>query len=678
MYQAILAQGGSLQTNPSAAFNFGTGDFTVMAMVQTTSGGTAVARKGGPGGSGNGGFLLVIKADGSIKFATDNGFGFFEVVTGRTNVLDGDCHTVAGIRTGATLSILLDGLPVAVTPRGNATPPLNVNNNLPLTMGCTQQWQEPYNQFIGGLMNVSVWNTALTGDRIVKAAFARVDGTEPNLQGYWMLDATGDDMSPNDNPAQIVGPVSYGYCLDCVWAEGANDYSFCQISNMPDGNAPTMNVTLKREMDVPAGAPALAFAIMADQEVPAFPAGAQVQFTDPTGKSYNQDENNDTVFAQTSGGQLWGLMVVNPQAGTWRVTVTAPATTAFHLTFHTVPSADVVATCTQALDPLYAGIPPSGRQLAARSLSGFWSVVASVAVAAVVGVVAAGAAVVLAAATPIVALSVGIAAFAVVSYSMAAAALPSIAESNSIPVSTGQTAGMAGFVVAPGKLLLMDADVAADEATQLTYQQRKLYLYPAVTASTFNKVQAQLLRDQMKRDPVKTALSSFDTGYVSASAHGMAYYLTGWYVSGTDGPLEEVIGTSGSAKFTPAEPKGKIIHFFACNCGYMGTGSPGLGRSLVAGGAVAFFGYNQPFAISKKFTKAFCAPDIEIDLQMIKGKTCAEAYTASIAKYEKTIKNLREQGETDSAAALESNQNALVSPSTDAVYGRSDARLEIA
>ncbi|WP_431113332.1 LamG-like jellyroll fold domain-containing protein [Variovorax paradoxus] len=678
MYQAMLAQGGSLQTYTSAAFNFGTGDFTVMAMVQTARGGTVVARKGGQGGSGNGGFLLVVNPDGSIKFATDNGFGFHQVVTGPTAVLDGDCHTVAGIRTGATLNVLLDGLPISATASGNATPPLNVDNGLPLTMGCTQQYQEPNNQFIGGLMNVSVWNAALTGDRVVQAAFARITGSEPNLQGYWSLDATSDDLSPNENPAQIVGPVTFAYCLDCVWAEGANKYAFCQIMNMPDGNTPTMTVSLKRKMNVPGGAPALAFAIMADQEVPAFPAGAQVQLIDPGGKVYNQNENNDTVFAQTSGGQLWGLMVVNPLPGTWRVTVTAPATVAFHLTFNTVPSADVVATCTQALDPLFATPAPPGRQYAARALGGFWSMVASVAVAAVVGVIAAGAALIVVGATPLVAVAVGVVAFAVVSYSLVAAALPSIAQSDSIPISTGQTAGMAGFVVAPGKLLLIDADVAEDPATQRTYQQRSEYLYPAVTASTFNKVQSRLFQSQMKREPVKTALQSFDSGYVSASGHGMAYYLLGWYVSGTDGPLEEVIGTSGAAKFTPAEPKGKIIHFFACNCGYMGTSSPGLGRALVAAGAVAFFGYNEPYAISTKFTKAFCAPDIEIDLQMIKGKTCAEAYSASIAKYDRTIKNLREQGETDAAAALERNRNALVSPSTDPVYGRSDARLQIA
>jgi hypothetical protein len=527
-------------------------------------------------------------------------------------------------------------------------------------------------------MNVSVWNAALSGDLLVRAAFARITGQEPNLVGYWTLDATSDDLSPNDNPASIIGPVTFQYCLECVWAEATNAYSFCQIANMPDPNAPAMSVSLSREVAVLAGAPALAFAIMADQDVPTFPAGAQVRLVDPGGQVYDQDQNTDSVFSVTSSGQLWGLMVVNPTSGTWRVTVTAPATGAFHLTMNTVPSADVVTTSRTALDPLFDAMHPRSAKLAARSLGGFWDIVAGVAVAAVVGVVAAGAAIILAAATPVVAVAVGIGAFAIVSYSLAAAALSAIAGSNSLAGSTGQVVGMAGFVVAADSFLLMDANVDADEATQRIYRQRLKKLYPAVTASTFNRVQSQLVAAQMTLANVEAAMTGFTSGYVTACGHGLPSYLTGWYVAGNMGPLQEVVATFGPARFTPQQAQGKIIHFFACNCGSMGTAaSPGLGRALVAGGAVAFFGYNLPFIINIAESPLFCSCDIAIDLAMIGGSTCVDAYNQSIAAYNQGIARLLANGNTEAAAQLEANRDALVSPTTNAVYGRADARLRI-
>jgi hypothetical protein len=673
MYRAHLIAGASLQTLPSPSFNFGAGDFTLMAMVESRQGGTVVARKGSAAGPGNGGFLLVVNPDSSVKFMTSDGVNYFQVLTGPTGILDGDCHTVAGIRNGALLSILIDGLVVATTPSGDGTSPLNVNNNLPLTIGRTQQTQEPNNQFIGDVMNVSVWNTALSGDLIVKSAFARITGSEPGLQGYWTLDATTNDLSTNANPANIVGIVTFEYCLDCVWAQASNSYAFCKIANMPDAHTPAMTVTLSREVSVAAGAPALAMAIMAAQDVPAFPAGAQVTLSDPSGQIYNQNQNTDTVFAGLSGGQLWVLMVINPAAGIWRIAVTAPAATAFTLNMQTVPSASVVQTSRQALDPLFGAAPYQARAISA---SGFWDFVVDVAVGAVVGVVV-GAVIVATGGTALVAVAGGVGAFAVVEGTIAATAVPDI-DSGSLHNATGQIAGMAGFIVSPDKFLILDANVDADEATQRIYRQRRSKLYPQVVASSFNKVQSLLLGSDMSRAKVKAALTAFSSGYVTGCGHGKPTYLTGWYVSGTSGALEEVLATYGPAKFADAEVQGKIIHFFACNCGYAGTStSPGLGRAAVTAGAVAFFGYNVEFIIDIAETPAFCAGDIKIDLAMIAGETCDVAYTQSIAVYNSNIATLRANGNMAAAATLERNRDALVSPSTDPMYGNKNAKLKV-
>lgn len=673
MYRAHLIAGASLQTLPSPSFNFGTGDFTVMAMIESQQGGTAVARQGSATGAGNGGFRLVINPDSSVKFLTSDGVNYFQALTGATGILDGDCHTVAGIRSDLLLSILIDGLVVASTSSGNGTPPLNVNNNLPVTIGRTQQTQEPNNQFLGDVMNVSVWNVALTGDLIVKSAFARITGSEPGLQGYWTLNATTNDLSPNDNPANIVGIVTFEYCLDCVWAQAANNYTFCRIANMPEANTPAMTITLSREMSVAAGAPALAMSIMAAQDVPAFPTGAQVTLTDPSGQIYNQNQNTDTVFATLNGSQLWGLMVINPAAGIWRIEVTAPATTGFTLYMQTVPSASVVQTSRQALNPLFG---TGQNPVQPMSAEDFWDVVAAVAVGVVVGVVAA-AAVVASGGTAIPAVAAGIGAFAVVEGTIAATAVPDV-NTGSLHHATVQIGGMAGFIVSTDKFLILDANVDLDAATQRIYRQRRNKLYPQVVASPFNKVQTQLVGTDMSRAKVKTALTAFSNGYVTGCGHGQPTYLMGWLLSGHPDVLEQVLATYGPAKFADAEVQGKIIHFFACHCGYAGTPtSPGLGRAAVAAGAVAFLGYNIEFVIDPAETPAFCAGDIKIDLAMIAGATCDAAYTQSIAVYNSNIATLRANGNTAAAALLERNRDALVSPSTDPMFGNKNAKLQV-
>lgn len=675
MYRAHFANNSSLQTLPSPTYNFGAGDFTVLAMMESLHGGTVVARKGSADGAGNGGFLLVVNPDGSVKFATSDGVSTNQVVSGAAPLLDGNCHTVGGIRRGAQLAIVVDGLEVAVTPSGGGTPPLNVNNNLPITIGATQQTQEPNNQFIGDIMNVSVWSAALSGDALVKAAFARVTGIEPNLQGYWTLNATTDDLSPTDNPANIIGVVTYEFCLHCVWAQGDNHYAFCHIGNDPTGGNPPpgKQATISRAINVLAGAPALFASIMANETAPTFPAGAQMSVTDPAGNVHNQDQNTDTVFAATQNGQLWALAVLNPMPGLWKVTVTAPSTTGFLLQVQTVPSGAVVETSESALQPLFGGQAPPSHMLVA-SLDGWWDVVKAIAVAAVVAV-AVVSVIVLSGGMSAPAVIGGLVTFAAVLMVQAQMAIGSI-DQTSLPAATRGVAGMAGFVVSPQRFQLIDANVDEDQATLLIYKRRNRKLYPAVVLSTFNKVQASLIGAQDTRLNVKAALSGVTSGYVTASGHGLSSALTGWYVSGTEGPLEQILQTFGAGTYQPVEAQGKIFHFFACNCGYAGTPtSPGLGRKLVADGAVAFFGYNVPFILQTNDFINFCDCDIQIDLSMIAGKTCDQAYQDSIALFDATISRLRADGNMQAASRLESNRNALVSPSTDVAYGDKTAHL---
>ncbi len=183
---------------------------------------------------------------------------------------------------------------------------------------------------------------------------------------------------------------------------------------------------------------------MADQDTPAFPAGVRVTLTDPSGAIYDQDQNTSIVFAALSSGQLWALMVIKPATGIWRVSVTAPTATAFRLTMQTVPTAAVVQTSRQALQPL--ANPPDARTLVGGTPSPSSSatdIVIVLAVAAFVGVIVAGGAAA-SGAPPRIAVQVGLAAFAAVETVLIQDALPAI-NRTSLRTATDQVAGLAGF-----------------------------------------------------------------------------------------------------------------------------------------------------------------------------------------------------------------------------------------
>jgi hypothetical protein len=669
MYNASLTSGAFFQTLPSPSFDFGTGDFSAGAMIITSAGGPVLSRLGPTGG----GFLLSVSPDSTITFATTDGAGTWLVQSAGTDVLDGCCHSVLAVRQGAAMQILLDGAPLPVTGAGTGSSPLNVSNNLPLLIGSTRSAQ-PVTQFIGTVMNAGVWDTALSGGSVVAVAFARVRASDPGLQGYWTLDLTTNDLSPNGNPASMVGPVRFQPCVDCVFTTGANNYGFCQMSNTPTAGQradPDLQADVligqARHLDVQPGTPALFASIMSDADVPAFPAGVTVSITDPSGQTYDSDVNSDTVFVVTGDGQPWGVSVINPQPGPWYLSVSAPATTGFRLQLQTCPAAAVVPTITDALLPLYGpGTMTSG---AADDVGSWLRVLAIVAVSALAGAIIAGLTV-FSGGTVLLAAAAGIAGFASVGLETAQLTIQAL-NTTSMEFASTQVGGMTGFLVAEDALLLVDANVDNDKATLLMYKRRSKVLYPYVTASTFNKKQQTLVGDQDTRANVSAALTSFSSGYASLAGHGAFYFLTGWRVEGEPTRLQVILETG---KYDPAEAQSKIIHMFACHCG--STSAVGLGRNLVAKGAVAFFGYSQPYILSTEEPWIFCDCDIEIDKALIDGKTCDEAYIAAIAKYNAGIAELRSWGNYKVAAYLELDRDRLVAPSTDPAYGDKTASLK--
>lgn len=673
VHAADMSRGGHFSVPSTAAFNLGTHDFTAHAMVSTATGGVLVARWEDSIDPIGGGFVLAVNPDSTVSLRTHGGSGYFGVTTGRTGLFDGGWHTVAGIRQGSSLRIVVDGAPAQVVASGSQQPPVDVDNSLPLTMGSASLNGPPRPQLVGQLRNVGLWATALGGDALVRAVFGNVTGREPGLLGYWALDQSTANLVPGGAPAGAVGDVPFVPVPACVWATGPNAYVFYQAANVvAEADSPGgQSLGTTCSVPVPAGTAAFYMSITALGDTPAFPMGATVTVTDPGGGTYDQDVNTATQFVAVHDHQPWGVMVMEPQAGTWAIGVRAPATVGFTLQAQTAPNADVVSTTENTLAPLFGPPPTGGEKVTAlggaESLGGWRDQLTAIATAGIVGVVTAG---LLAVGTGAVlpAVGAGLVAFTGV---LGARYAMSAVDTSSRREAGDQMAGMAGFVTSRQTVLLIDADVEADPATQLIYKRRRAKLYPFVTASPFNELQEHVIGDQDTKVNVERALTGFGAGYVTAAGHGQPGYLTGWYVRGNDGPLQEVIA---ARTLRAAEAKGKIFHLLACNCGYQA--SFGLGVALVANGAVAFFGYSEPFTMPAREFMTFCDCDISIDKALIEGKTCEEAYAVASATFAKAISRFRVDGDLQAAAALEHDFKVLVSPSTNAVYGEKSARLD--
>jgi hypothetical protein len=226
-FSSLNLSGGYLYANAISAYNFGTNDFTVEAWVKTMASGTIVGKKSTDGGNGNGGFLLVARPDGTIKFATDNGFGFYELNSVATSVCDGIWHHVAAVRQGTTISLYFDGQPISGTPHGNASPPLDVSNGYRLTIGTVDQQQEPYRNLTGAVSEVRLWNRARNASEIAAGYSTRLPPSAANLVGYWSVEqGLLAEFSGQNNAAQVSGKVDASTDAPAVGAGNAPSMLF--------------------------------------------------------------------------------------------------------------------------------------------------------------------------------------------------------------------------------------------------------------------------------------------------------------------------------------------------------------------------------------------------------------------------------------------------------------------
>lgn len=116
VYGAALEAGSHFAMDSDSAYNFKRGDFSLAAMVMTTTGGPLFSRI-----HQNRGFLLVVNPDSTVIFSTRDGTGTYQVTSGQTGILDGGCHTLVAVRQAASMRILLDGSALPVTGSGTGS-----------------------------------------------------------------------------------------------------------------------------------------------------------------------------------------------------------------------------------------------------------------------------------------------------------------------------------------------------------------------------------------------------------------------------------------------------------------------------------------------------------------------------------------------------------------------------
>lgn len=209
---ATIAKQGYLQGLGIIAYNPEQGPFTVEGWINATGSGTLLARKIAVGyTSDSSGFLLVLKSDGRIKFATDDGWGYFEIDTEPTKVINGGPHHIAAVRDGTgKLHVYLDGNLLKGESSGSKPTPLKIKTHARVTLGATDQDQEPFRYYNGQLCLFRIWNIQRTIDQIAANTNVILAPQTSGLVAQWQLIANGKDSSALANNLNTVGAANFG------------------------------------------------------------------------------------------------------------------------------------------------------------------------------------------------------------------------------------------------------------------------------------------------------------------------------------------------------------------------------------------------------------------------------------------------------------------------------------
>jgi hypothetical protein len=213
------------------------------------------------------------------------------------------------------------------------------------------------------------------------------------------------------------------------------------------------------------------------------------------------------------------------------------------------------------------------------------------------------------------------------------------------------------------KVLAIDSTWDDNTASATGYRVSNVYGYLTQKGYPVN----ELSGSNANKQEAEQAAKAGGITYITGVSHGDSDKFTG----DQDNPVFE------TGSYDPAAVEGKIIHFLSCNTALF------LGRSLIdPGGALAFFGYDGPFAWpdvgGAQYADIFFECDAQIDKALADGKSASEAALQSIVEFNKQIEILKNRGDDTSlkaAAMLEKDRDMLKSPYHGDEYGDPNATL---
>ena len=127
------------------------------------------------------------------------------------------------------------------------------------------------------------------------------------------------------------------------WLKIQGKYSYLYFS-MEEKEAIDERTVTRETITVKPGAPFLAASITNNRDSAEFPTGAVLSIIGPSGIEYAQEGSNDNFTVAKSGSSLWSLLIKEPEAGDYRVSLTVPTKVTFSFVFETLPYRDVLKT----------------------------------------------------------------------------------------------------------------------------------------------------------------------------------------------------------------------------------------------------------------------------------------------------------------------------------------------
>ena len=183
--------------------------------------------------------MFIEEITGKVIFQIDNGEGSPPLITGITDVCDGEWHFIVGVRdvVSGQIIVFVDGWEEASMLNSDGIDILNPNEIL---IGKQYNFQRCFN---GNIDNIQIWNTALSQTEIQSYMNCEPTGDEEGLVGYWNFnEGTGDtvyDISGNGNHGVINGATFSEDVPDNNCIEGCVDtlaVNYSDTATVDDGS----------------------------------------------------------------------------------------------------------------------------------------------------------------------------------------------------------------------------------------------------------------------------------------------------------------------------------------------------------------------------------------------------------------------------------------------------------